>query len=224
MLYPTWIHVCIILLGVSFFLCGGFVGKFRTRSGWNFGLDFQIALMLMGIRNFPCNHWDRLPTSTGARRIPEPSTVTSHLESKMELSVWVLRPEAVKKNPSWKEIITLPETHISEQKWMVIGWKMKFLFFFFPFSAPKKALSFPGNFEKITPVTLSKETPAAVRRTRQLQRQSTVPWRYEGGTWVTRLSGGFFGVFFVFFPDSFARQRCLIITNLTCTYSKLTSH
>ena len=92
--------------------------------------------------------------------------------------------------------------------------------FFFPFSA----LSFPGNFEKFTPVTLSKETPAAVRRTRQLQRQSTVPWRYEGGTWVTRLSGGFFGVFFVFFPDSFARQRCLIITNLTCTYSKLTSH
>ena len=50
-----------------FFLCGGFVGKLRTRSGWNFGLDFQIALMLMGIRNFPCNHWDRLPTSTGAQ-------------------------------------------------------------------------------------------------------------------------------------------------------------
>lgn len=72
--------------------------------------------------------------------------------------------------------------------------------FFFHFQLQKKLLAFLEILKNSLPVTLAtKETPAAVRRTRQLQRQSTVPWRYEGGTWVTRLSGGFFGVFFCVF-------------------------
>ena len=180
----------------------------------------------MGIRNFPCNHWDRLPTSTGARRIPEPSTVTSHLESKMELSVWVLRPEAVKKNPSWKEKLYPPWNSYFWTKMDGYWLKDEISVFFSIFSSKKSSwlLAFLEIFQFTwsDPFRRKPQRPCDAPDNCNVNRRCLGDMK-EGHGWLGWVED-FLVCFFVFFPDSFARQRCLIITNLTCTYSKLTSH